>query len=250
VSYVELPPQLDPNTVVLSSVRFQGTVPPSQNALRIGDYNQNSIPDLQFLFDRTAVEAILPEGEAVQLTVTGDVGNTTCFFAREVVRTIRPRVLAPNGDEILLAGSATTVRWQNPTGWNPDYAAAYYSASQESTWIPIDDHVEGESVTWTVPGVPGSLVRARIRVYLFDEDGVMGYDSSDRPFIITNSITSVEVAETSLPTRYELLQNAPNQPAGFRPGQTRDLPGGRRPRANSCRRPPAGRTASGDLGRT
>ena len=208
--FVELPPELDPSRVVLSTVRFQGTIPTSQNSLRIGDYNQNSIPDLQFLFDRTAVENLLPEGPEVQVAVTGEVGNTTCFVARDVIRAIRPLVLAPNGGEILLAGSATTIRWENPNGWNPDYAAVYCSANQESTWIPVDEHVEGESVAWTVPGVPGSLVRARVRVYLFDEEGVMGYDSSDSPFVITNSITGVEVAETTLPTRYELNQNAPN----------------------------------------
>jgi len=208
--FVELPSGLDPHRVVLSSVLLQGSIPTSQNELRIGDYNLNSIPDLQFLFDRTAVEAILPESPAVQLAVTGEVENTTYFVARDIIRTIRPRVLAPNGGEVLLAGSAYTIRWDNPNGWNPDFAAVYFSANQESTWIAVDDHVEGESVAWTVPGIQGSLVRARVRVYLFDEEGVMGYDSSDSPFVITNSITDVEVAETTLPTRYELVQNAPN----------------------------------------
>jgi len=65
----------------------------------------------------------------------------------------------------------------------------------------------GTSYTWTVPSVVAPS--ARIRVYLYDSEGVMGYDSSDQPFRIL-SPTGVDVAESGVPKAHALFQNVPN----------------------------------------
>src|SRR6185503_14569553 len=79
--FVELPPGVDPYQTVLSSVRFQNTVATNQRSLVVGDFNSNGIPDMKFVFDRGAVTAILPEGDHVPVTVTGEVRDQAFFTA-------------------------------------------------------------------------------------------------------------------------------------------------------------------------
>jgi subtilisin family serine protease len=202
----ELPPSLDPARVVLSTVRFQG-IPPTQTSLPIDDFNHNGIPDLSFTFDRASVEAILPEGDDIPVLMTGEVENTTFFAARDTIRVIRPHMKTPNGGEILISGSTKLVTWTEPSGWMPDFASLYYSLDLDSTWMPINTHIVGTSYPWAVPSV--AAPSARIRVYLYDSEGVMGYDSSDLPFRITGT-TAVDVAEGGVPRVHALFQNVPN----------------------------------------
>ena len=202
----ELPTSLDPARALLSSVRFLG-IPTAQSDLTIGDFNENGIPDLTFKFDRASVEAILPEGDDIPVVMTGEVENKACFASRDTIRVIRPHLNTPKDGAILVSGSTTAVTWTEPAGWVPDYAALYYSIDFDSTWIPINAHVVGTSYTWTVPSVVAPS--ARIRVYLYDSEGVMGYDSSDQPFRIL-SPTGVDVAESGVPKAHALFQNVPN----------------------------------------
>ncbi|HET9952324.1 MAG TPA: choice-of-anchor D domain-containing protein [Candidatus Eisenbacteria bacterium] len=207
-AYVELPPGLDPRRVVLSSVRFRDVLGVTQDDLMIGDFNGNGVPDLHFRMDRQQVEALLPEGPTVPIWLTGEVENTTYFKADGIVRVIRPVVTSPNGGELLLTGVPYLLSWRNPIGWSPDYAALYYSTDRGDSWTAIADHVVGESYSWSVPNVVSPS--AKLRVYLFDRDGVMGYDSSDETFGMVNSITSVEETSSSLPATHALYQNSPN----------------------------------------
>jgi hypothetical protein len=202
----ELPPDLDPRHVVLETVRFQDVLPPAQDLLVIEDWNGNGIPDLKFVFDRAEVEALLDEGDRVPLRLTGEVENQTWFAAHDTIRVIRPKVTAPNGMELLVWGTTYTVRWKNPSGWHPHHADIYLSTDRDSSWAQIAGGITGESYSWTVPSVFSPS--ARLRVYLYDADGVMGYDSSDDVFGIVSTLTAVEAAET--PARFALRQNAPN----------------------------------------
>jgi subtilisin family serine protease len=206
VMWAELPPGLDPARVLLESVRFQDVLAPAQDSLEIGDWNGNGIPDLKFRFERAEVEALLTEGASVPVSLTGEVENQTWFAAHDAIRVIRPHVVAPNGRELLVWGTTYVVRWKNPSGWHPHHAAIYASTDSDSSWSLVADGVAGESYSWTVPSVFSPS--ARVRVYLFDEAGVMGYDSSDEPFGIVGSLTGVESSEK--PVRFAVRQNAPN----------------------------------------
>jgi hypothetical protein len=208
--YVELPAWLDPERVVLGSVRFRDEIAPEQNQLMFGDFNQNGVPDLQFRLTRILVEANLPEGDNVPVWLTGEIENTNCFAAHGSVRVIRPNVTAPNGSELVLSGAPYVVRWTNPSGWRVDAASVYYSLDLGESWALVAENVVGESVVWNVPDVRST--QALIRVYLFDQHGVMGYDSSDQVFGIVETITGVEVTEidASLPKEHALHQNSPN----------------------------------------
>ena len=204
---LELPAGLDPNRTVLSTVRFQGQVPCSQDALAIGDFNHDGIADLRFQFDRAAVEAILTEGDPVPVTVTGEIEDTIYFVARHNLRVIRPRVHAPNGGETLVSGGGFQITWSNPEGWHVDHADLYYTTDDGVSWTLIAQGVIGQSYVWPVPAVPSSA--ARVRVYLYDAAGIMGYDSSDGVFRITQ-ITAVASEEAAPPAVHALFQNSPN----------------------------------------
>ena len=67
--------------IVPNSVKLQGTIPAVPGTASLGDSDGNGIKDLTVKFDRAQFQAVLPEGEFVPVTVTGDVRNRT--FAGE-----------------------------------------------------------------------------------------------------------------------------------------------------------------------
>jgi subtilase family protein/fervidolysin-like protein/ASPM-SPD-2-Hydin domain-containing protein/HYDIN/CFA65/VesB family protein/BACON domain-containing protein len=204
-AYIELPAGYDPSQIDVGSVRLNGTVPASSQFFQLGDFNQNGIPDVSLKFPRGAVEAALTEGDQVSITVTGDIDDTCTFTGTDMVRVIRPQLNHPNGGESYVSGVRALVEWQNPRNWTPTYAQIHYSADGGNSWSMVADQVTGTSYVWAAPQEP--TLDGRIRVVLFDGQGVMGYDSSDGPITIKAATTGI--AET-LPTVHRLYQNSPN----------------------------------------
>jgi len=112
----------------------------------------------------------------------------------------------PNGGEVVASGLPMDINWENPVGWMVHHADLYYSPDAGQTWEVIAQGVTGATVyNWTLPEEPTE--DALIRVYLFDNQGVMGYDTSDGPFIVGESILGVG---GPTPLVHALRQNAPN----------------------------------------
>jgi hypothetical protein len=209
VGRVELPPPHDPGDIVASTVRWNGVVPLAEGTEpEIGDFNENGVPDLALRFDRAAVEAILPEGDPVRVTLTGEIHETAVFTANDEIRVIRPRMTAPNGGELLPAGSVFTVRWNDPQGQRVERADLVISLDAGETWQMLAENVTGTSYAWTVPHTP--TTRAWIRVHAYDAAGAMGYDRTDGAFTIQPTASAVETEAGSPPEEYALHQNAPN----------------------------------------
>ncbi|HET9251952.1 MAG TPA: choice-of-anchor D domain-containing protein, partial [Candidatus Eisenbacteria bacterium] len=206
---VELPPPYAPGQIVASTVRWNGAVPLAEGTTpQIGDFNGNGVPDVTLRFDRAAVEAILPDGDPVPVTLTGEIHETAAFIARDEIRVIRPHIKAPNGGELLPAGSTFTIRWTEPQGWDVERADLVISFDGGETWRMLAQNVQGASYAWTVPHTP--TTRAWIRVHLYDARGAMGYDKTDAAFTIQPTVTAVETEAGAPPTTYALHQNAPN----------------------------------------
>ncbi len=222
--YVELPSGYDPADVVLETVMLNDQVPALVDKSNLGDFNSNGVPDWAFKFDRSAVEGILGEGDSVTVVITGEILHTAYFWAEDMIRVINPHLDYPNGGEYLVAGSLVDVSWRNPQGWSVDHAMLAYSPDAGATWSVVADDIQETFYGWRVP--TELTETARLRVYVVDNKGVMGYDSSDETFQVVQQATDVR---PSLPIVHALFQNAPNP---FK-GSTRiafDLPTGDRVR--------------------
>jgi hypothetical protein len=202
---VELPAGYDPARVLLSTVTLNGVVPAIPERSQLGDFNQNGVPGWMFRFDRAAVENLLPTGDAVPVTVTGEVEDLIWFTAADMIRVIRPAILHPNGGETLVAWSVVPISWNDPEGWPVDHATILYSADAGQTWSMVAEGVTGTSYDWRVP--EGVTDAGLVRVFLHDHRGVMGYDTSDGPFAVRSAQTGIEEA---IPSAHRLYQNAPN----------------------------------------
>jgi Tol biopolymer transport system component len=77
-AYIELPTGFSPASIVVSSVRLNGSVATLASPTSVGDYNANKVADLMVKFDRAAVQSILPLGWA-PVTVTGLLANGVPF---------------------------------------------------------------------------------------------------------------------------------------------------------------------------
>jgi len=204
-AFVELPSEYDPSQVVEDSFWLNGSVAAVPGSLQIGDANENQVLDFTMKFPRDAVEATLEEGDQVPILIAGLINETCTFTGTDVIRVIRPHLHHPNGGESYIAGAYTMIEWENPHGWSVNYAQIYYSPDSGDTWDLMADQVTGESCAWRAPTEPTES--GRLRVVLVDDQGVMGYDSSDGPFSVRTSTTGIGDA---IPTAHRLYQNSPN----------------------------------------
>jgi len=200
---VELPDPYDVNDIVLETVRFNGTIPADR--MTIGDDNHNGIPDATFKFDRSAAEAVMELGDQVPATVSGEIMDVIYFSHTAYIRCIQPQLQTLNGGEQLVGGSTVLIDWQNPQGWQVDHAAVTYSPDGGQTWSLVADQIHGHTVDWTVPGT--ATDQGMIEVYLFDANGIMGFDLSDGVFSVSSQVVGVE---QQLPNVKRLYQNSPN----------------------------------------
>jgi len=93
-AFIEFPEGYNLSDVNASSVMMNNTVSVAPETTSIGDYDNNTIPDLMVEFNRTAVsEFILSEGLTtgnVTLTVTGKLNNGNPFQGGAVIRVRMP----------------------------------------------------------------------------------------------------------------------------------------------------------------
>jgi|GEM_PF-3066894 len=94
--YIEFPTGYNVNEIDVSTVILANTVKVDLSApSAIGDYNNNSIPDLMVKFNRAKVtEYILSKGigqENIILTVSGMLLNEMSFTGSDIVRVIMPK---------------------------------------------------------------------------------------------------------------------------------------------------------------
>jgi YVTN family beta-propeller protein len=173
--------------IVPTSVKLQGTIPALPGTATITDTNSDGIKELNVKFDRAAFQALLPQGEFVPVTVTGDVRNRT-FAGVDTIRTLRPTVVKPHGNDHLAAGAPTQIQWTTPNGYASQISSAdiHFSGDNGTTWTQIANKIANTGTfTWTTPANV-YLPQCRIMVTLNGmKNDVFGQGMNQDPFAIT-----------------------------------------------------------------
>ncbi len=129
-------------------------------------------------------------------------------------------VTAPNGGEMIPAGSSTDITWTaSDTGAKPsgvsglaavlngvDSVRVSYSLNGGSTWTIAATGIDNTGTySWTTPNSPSDSVLVRVQAW--DPSNNLGSDQSDAAFHLTSA---TGIAEQGLPTVLTLAQNRPN----------------------------------------
>jgi len=88
-AHIELPVGLDPADIDRTTLLLNG-VPAAVKPWSISDYDEDEIADLMVKFSRVAVQATLTVGDAVPVTITGDLTDGTSFVGTTEIRAISP----------------------------------------------------------------------------------------------------------------------------------------------------------------
>ena len=185
--YVELPPDLDPYAINLSSVYLNDTIPAlASPEPEYEDRDGNGIVDVMFKFDRLAVETLLPEGSEVPIWIQGEVLDVQWWRGTDVIRTMNPRVTSPPSQGYYLTDGIVPIRWEAPDSTTPSYYTVHLSRDGGMTWEELATGITGLALDWAATGALSE--NARIRVLAFDNQGLIGYDTNDGAFTIAGPV--------------------------------------------------------------
>jgi hypothetical protein len=170
----------------ISTVLLNGAVPAEPDRWVIEDVNQNGIDELIVNFDRALVQSVLPQGDSVEVVITGTAGTRT-FAGLDTIRTIRPKVTFPKGGELLVAGSVVNVTWTSPAGYNPDAADVHWTPNDGRDWYPIAEGIpDAGSAEWLTP--PTRHDSCRVMVTLYEGGSDLGMGMSQEMFAIGSPV--------------------------------------------------------------
>ena len=107
-AYIELPESYNVSDIDVSTIMLNDTIPAEPRPVAIGDYDNDSVPDLMVKFDRSAViscildnvnmtKLYLERFMIITLTITGKLKDGTQFQGSDAIRITMPR---PRGRHI------------------------------------------------------------------------------------------------------------------------------------------------------
>jgi len=105
---LQLPPAYDPHAVVISSVSTLESLFAEPSPVSFEDRNRDGVPEIVVRFDRESFARLLPEGDQIPVTVTGEVADTVWFTGTGQIRTIRPGTTARPTPSSSITGSPST----------------------------------------------------------------------------------------------------------------------------------------------
>lgn len=89
-AYIELPAGYDVADIDISSLVLAGDCEPNQKKrVKIGDKDDDGIPDLRVIFSRADLRRSLTSGGMTELTIDGTLLDGTSFSGTDVVRVLR-----------------------------------------------------------------------------------------------------------------------------------------------------------------
>ena len=220
-AYLQFPVWLSPFDVVLSTVRLNGTIPADTQTSAVLDHDLDGILERQVRFDRVAVQALIPPGDPVQVTVTGQVDGRT-FAGYDSIKVLPPKIKNPHAGLIAPQLSELDIQW-SPNGQGIDGRMdIFWSRDRGNTWETIVHGTEDDSsYVWTVPDVLSSR-DCLVQLVARNKNGqVTGVEIMAEPFTISSAPLGVE---ETLPVRFALHPAAPNPFAALGTKVRFDLP--------------------------
>jgi hypothetical protein len=193
---LQLPPEYDPHEVIVTSVSINGELFANPAPVSFEDETGDGVEELALKFDRETFDQLVPEGIDVPLTVTGEVEDTVWFTGTDTIRAIRPQVTAPNGGEIYVVGETVSFSW---VAANWEGAVTYdviLSRDGGDSWELLASDIDGTEYTWEVDGLTTS--EGLIRVFTSSGGGIIGYDTSDASFTISDVFPPRQVTTLQL----------------------------------------------------
>jgi subtilisin family serine protease len=218
---------LDPNTLNKSSngnwVQGNVTPPTGFNAHQIvvpSVLLQRAVPvapgapvsygaaDVQLKFSRSALQAVLPVGDAVPVEVIGRVDDATWFSATDVIRVIRPKLNAagvpasttPGGmpDQVTTA-STVTLHLEDPEGHPASHFELWYSPDAGETWSEVAGSILSRQYNWNAPSEVTES--GLLELVAYDESGILGSYLTNAFAVLYGSTT---VNDGTRPERFAL----------------------------------------------
>jgi YVTN family beta-propeller protein len=182
--YITPPAPWTPDQIDISSLRLNGVVPVDPHAphwIDDGDDDDNQDGDdhydgsghhddngplrLVVKFLRSDVILALPEGDHVQVTVTGIIGTRT-LTGSDYIRVKHGKVTSPIAGAYRQAGAPALVNWEVPKGTDHESVAILYSLDQGAHWLIGANHLSntGSSTAWVTPNVTNDSVKVAVAV--------------------------------------------------------------------------------------
>ncbi len=183
---LQLPTEYDPHDIDIRTVSVNGQLYAKQWLYWYSDENHDGVLERVVRFDRQQFQALVPEGDSVEVTITGEVHDVTWFTGTDHIRVVRPKIRWPHGHGCWILGQAVTLDWDPPQNGNPSSYHVELSRDGGETWETLASNVSATQYTWSVSG-PGTD-QARIRVVAMDWQGAMGSDTSDEDYSIATQV--------------------------------------------------------------
>ena len=184
MSGVTLPGGRDPHQLLGSTLRLMGL--PS-DVTRTPEYTGSQG---RFAFDRLALLALLQDGAAVPLTLSGRLADSTWISGTGFARLARPQMTTAVGS-LYAAGEPLPLTWTGPAEGAPTGYDLWYSSDDGVTARLVTAGDPDPEWNWTVPSP--RTTNARLELVARDEVGEMGWWISDA-FEVTTTTTGVDAA--------------------------------------------------------
>jgi YVTN family beta-propeller protein len=202
---VELPAGVFVENIDLSTVKLNDLIPPEIDKSEFIDRNQDSINELSLKFDRKAVQEALPQGDYVPVWINGLMNDGRSFAGDDTIRTIRPQVTHPAGNEAFYPGQNIMVTWASPEGVDVACVDLFWSPDDGATWMEVAVGIEDAGAYgWTVPDLYTDLALMEVTIYDSCDgthqhgDDVIGVGLSQDTFFIMDQAVPVVMQSMDL----------------------------------------------------
>jgi subtilisin family serine protease len=194
-----------------ATLRLERQVPVAPGApISYDDKDGDGLEEGNYKFGRTALSALLPEGNSVPVEMIGEVADMSWFQGTDFIRVLRPRMLSTMGLEdwkadapqpkVFTAGTRMSLAWDDPQGYPAQWYDLWFSADNGESWMPAATGLTTRSYEWFV--YPVETEGALLELVAMDGLGAMGSWISEPFTTVIGSPTGIGDEDVALPNSF------------------------------------------------